>query len=116
MSPAKRQEVFSQLINQDLTLAYSLFNKARTKLRDATGAKQMLEDSLVNKQTMNLSDEEYEMLQVRLAEYQGKVTELLTDYSEQNGTSMTIDQIMGQWMRFTEGDLKNWGNTFQIVP
>ncbi|UCR74679.1 putative RecN-like DNA repair protein [Serratia phage BUCT660] len=116
MSPAKRQEVFSQLINQDLTLAYSLFNKARTKLRDATGAKRMLEDSLVNKQTMNLSDEEYEMLQVRLAEYQGKVTELLTDYSEQNGTSMTIDQIMGQWMRFTEGDLKNWGKYLPDSP
>ncbi|UQT03114.1 exonuclease subunit 2 [Serratia phage vB_SmaS-Totoro] len=108
MTPAKRQEVMSQLINQDLTLAYSLFNKARTKLRDATGAKRMLEESLVNKQTMDLSEEEYVMLQERLKEYEGKVTDLLTDYNDQNGTSMTIDQVMGQWMKFSEGDLKGW--------
>lgn len=116
MTPAKRQETMSQLIDQDLSFAYMLFNKARTKLRDASGAKKMLEESLVNKQTMDLSDEEYEILQVRLTEYQTKVTELLTDYNEQNGTSLTIDQMMSKWVRFTEGELKGWAKYIPESP
>ena len=80
MSPAKRQELFSRIGGTDVTFAYKVYNKLKGKLRDAVGYKRGLEESLVQRQTRDISEEEHEVLKQRLKGYQDTVTELLQEY------------------------------------
>lgn len=80
MGPAKRQELFSRIGGTDVTFAYKVYNKLKGKLRDSVGYKRGLEDALVQRQTRDVSAEEYEVLEQRLKSYQNTVTELLQEY------------------------------------
>lgn len=80
LSPAKRQELFSRIGGTDVTFAYKVYNKLKGKLRDAIGYKRGLEESLVQRQTRDISEEEHEVLKARLKGYQDTVTELLQEY------------------------------------
>lgn len=80
MGPAKRQELFSRIGGTDVTYAYKVYNKLKGKLRDAIGYKRGLEESLVQRQTRDISEEEHEVLRYRLKGYQDTVTELLQEY------------------------------------
>lgn len=83
VKPTARQEILTQLGDNDLTFAYNLYNKARKKFTHATGAVNALNESLVEKETMDLTDEVVGQLQGRLNDYQHRVTELLTDLGHQ---------------------------------
>ncbi|AGX01909.1 SbcC [Erwinia phage PhiEaH1] len=80
LGPAKRQELFSRIGGTDVTFAYKVYNRLKGKLRDAVGYKRGLEESLVQRQTRDISEEEHEVLKQRLKGYQDTVTELLQEY------------------------------------
>lgn len=80
IGPQKRQELFSRIGGTDVTFAYRVFHKLKGKLRDAIGYKRGLEESLVQRQTRDISEAEHEVLRARLQGYQDEVTKLLQEY------------------------------------
>lgn len=82
MTPVKRQEILSQLANNDMGYGYNLFIKAKKKLSHAIGARNALEETLTEKKVSNVSDEEVKALEGRLTEYNTQVMSLLTELQE----------------------------------
>lgn len=82
MTASKRQEVLSQLANNDMSYAYNLFIKAKKKLSHAIGARNALEETLTEKRVANVSDEEVAALEQRLEEYNAQVMTLLTELQD----------------------------------
>lgn len=95
-SPAKRQEVLTQLADSDMTFANFLFQRARKKLSHSIGAVNALEESLAEKQRHQISEEEFTRLSQRLEEYQTLSTEILKGYREIPRQSTYVD-IEGEW-------------------
>lgn len=95
LSPQKRQDLFSRIAGTNMSYAYRVFNDLKRKLRDATGAKRVLEDTLVKKQAQDITVEEYGVLERRMEEYQQTATELLQEFRNdlepyQNGETEKI--------------------------
>lgn len=82
MTASKRQEVLSQLANNDMSYAYNLFIKAKKKLSHAIGARNALEETLTEKRVANVTDEEVTALEKRLEEYNVQVMALLTELQD----------------------------------
>lgn len=93
---ASRQEILTQLGDNDMTLAFNIFNKAKRGISHSQGALNALKESLVEKETMNLSDEDMEQLQSRLDDYQDRTTRILTEL-QSNNTSIDITLLRLQW-------------------
>lgn len=101
MAPAKRQEILSQLANNDMTYAYNLFIKAKKKLSHAIGARNALEDSLVEKQVTDITDEEVAALESRLEDYNKQAMELLTELQD---SDMQYPLPSGEdWVNLSQG-------------
>lgn len=102
LSPQKRQEIFSRVAGTDMTFAYRVYNDLKRNLRDVTGAKRVLEETLVKRQAQDLSDEEYAVLEKRMEEYQQTATELLQEYRSDidQRPADNIDQTLLQLDRF----------------
>ncbi len=99
---AKRQEVLTALADSDMSFANSLFGKARKKLSHSIGAVNALEESLAEKETQRMSDDERATLTARLTEYQSIVTEVLKDYNEEQNRSQDSAGIQYQWQQLPQ--------------
>lgn len=97
---AKRQEVLTELVDSDMTFANQLYVKARKKLNQSIGAVNALEESLIEKERRQISEEEYQQLTERLDEYNRIVTEILKEYQEDNGHFIHPHELQAKWDEF----------------
>lgn len=109
---AKRQEVLTALADSDMSFANNLFHKARKKLSHSIGAVNALEETLAEKETQRISEEEYRVLTERLSEYQSIVTEVLKDYREPKNNVQDSVALQYQWQQIPE-QIKN---TLCLMP
>lgn len=76
MSPVKRKEWFTMLCDSDYTFAINTFNKAKDKLRDATGALKKMTQHQIQLTSTNVEENELANINASINEHNLKIEEL----------------------------------------